>query len=209
MYPREAVLHTEVDTMNIGVEPTQYFQENLQHNRAPRDGREFSVRLPEVLDRWGDHAQWQLDEGQGQLDVYSCAIEYGVDRPLVDWAIPVTRFDEIASLAVMHDMDQTGPSPFDPINTHWEPKIVTDPQAVRIGQEHFEQLSNIVKLLRCSRSEAARFCIALAFRWWSEPVYNDNMATEYNKETQKYIDYFRPAMQQRVEHARAEWGADV
>lgn len=191
------------------VAPTHYFQNHLQHQRAPRDGIEFSVRLTETLDKWGNYAEQQVDEGQGQLDVYSLAVEFGVDRPLVDWAIPVPRFGEIMETHNLIDMDEPGPTPFSPVQGGWEQQLTTHPQKIRVTEATYERLDALRSLLRCKQSLAARFCIGLSFRWYSEPVYHDNMATQYNQHTQQYIEHIRPVLERRVERARTDWGLDV
>lgn len=191
--------------------PMEYFRDYAEGIRVSRNTKRTSVLLPGFLRRWIDIAQEDIPRrgfrpSHNTDHVVSLALQYGVTRPTRDWGYPTGQFSEIAVCGQRASMDgEWGAWP--PMNLDHERKVSSS-RKVNLRME--ESTRKAVDMYRRflgldSQSPVIRHFLALAFRWYSEDVYANNVRCEINRETQAYVDKLRKEFDNRLKRAD-EWG---
>lgn len=189
-------------SIQMPVNPDTYFVDHANGNRAPRNGREFDVRLTDILDGWIDYARRDLPQSpRNKLDVASLAIDFGASRPLASWGMPVNRFGDIAHEIQL--MKMNGDIVMKPqLATNHENKIKDYPQTVRVSPNTMDLIDEYQSVLSANRSVVCRHLMAVSFRWYNQDVFEGRKLNAYVQEIDPYVDQFKGTLEQAAKYGR-------
>lgn len=198
-------------TVRIPVHPDNYFYDHANGNRVAFSADMTTVRVPGMIEKWIGYSQRDFTgQRKSKIDIASLALEFGAEMPLVEWGMPVGRFNEIIREVLKEEMEQVH-SPgigMGPMNTDHEPQL--GPKInVRIDDNTREMLNLYQDLLRTHQSSVIRHCMALSFHWYDQEVVSGDKAKGWNEHTQQYVDRFRGELEARIDYAENQLGLDL
>lgn len=197
---------------NVTVHPDTYFRDHAATNTAPRNGREFGVKLIEPLETWIEFAQSDVPGGdRTKLDIASLAVMFGADRPLVSWGYPVRRFGEISHEVKRRQMEGelTRSLDFGPMDTRTEYKVAEYPQTIRVDQNTMDLIDQYERILRTKRSVVVRHLMAVSFQWYNKDVFDRNQFEQYSELLDPYVERFRRELDARIRFANEQLDMNV
>lgn len=198
-------------TIRIPVHPQTYFVDHVSNNQIRRNIDRTTVYLPAFMSGWVDMARFSLPRDRSREAIVSHALAFGADRPIIEWDMPVTRFDDIKRESIRRQSN--GESEPSQNLSRWsadhEPDTLNEQFHFRMENHTEDIVRRYRDLLGANQSVIVRHCIALAFHYYDADVVNGDSASRWREDTKRYVTRFKSQMEWRIDLARDEFDMDI